>query len=153
MLCQAINLYFKQWFTISENLWLDAYTCKHFSSGDLAYIQNSSTERFWRTHYRMLQIAEYFIPFLRHYFRDYQLNQKLVVLKFYENFSVYDPELFASFEKDLAKATREAGGNDEKFWQVLQSICVSQHPISGQDIDRTYELLDVLEFHLKQGEG
>ena len=32
----------------------------------------------------------------------------------------------------------------------MNRICLTTHPISGVEIDRTYELLDVLEFHIKQ---
>lgn len=32
----------------------------------------------------------------------------------------------------------------------LTEICVTQNPISGKDIDRTFELLDVLEFQAAQ---
>lgn len=37
--------------------------------------------------------------------------------------------------------------SDEELAAKLKLICVTSHPISNVDIDRTFEMLEVLDFH------
>lgn len=96
-------------------------------------------------------MAEYFVPYLRVFFREYQLNQKLVVVKMFQNLQLYDEQLFKDFTDDLNKKLKNAK-DAKSFEQQINQICLTTHPISGKEIDRTYELLDVLNFHIAQSE-
>ena len=56
----------------------------------------------------MISIAKHFIPFFKYYFAFYKPSQKLVSLKFLQNFNIYDKELFESFAQDINQALKPA---------------------------------------------
>ena len=49
-------------------------------------------------------IAKQFIPFYKYYFNYYKTSQKLVSLRFLQNFSIFDKELYDNFVVDVEKA-------------------------------------------------
>jgi hypothetical protein len=64
----------------------------------------------------------------------------------YQRLSIYDENIYSNFKTDLEASFLQAKNPDA----YLTEICVTQNPISGKDIDRTFELLDVLEFQAAQ---
>lgn len=142
-----MNLNHKLCFTNSEDLHFDSYLAEKMHSGSSNGVMTNGSNWFLPLmHFKLLSCAHKFIPYLQDFFLKYQPNQKLVVLKMLQNLSVYDEDLFQNFMDDLTKIVGKASLNlDDK----IKEICVTQHPISGKELDRTYDLLEVIEFHLK----
>ena len=96
----------------------------------------------------MISIAKHFLPFFKYYFAFYKPSQKLVSLKFLQNFNIYDKELFESFAQDINQALKPASKDTQM--RNIASICQAQDPITNETLDRFYDMLSTLEFYIKQ---
>jgi len=86
-------------------------------------------------------------PYLQEYFKVYQPNQKLVILKMLQNLGFYDEALFTNFTNQFLQLMQQPGGVDA----AIKATCMTLHPLTMEYVDRTFELLDVLNFHMKHG--
>jgi hypothetical protein len=77
---------------------------------------------------------------------SYSKAQKLVCLRALQLVNIYDDMLFANFIKDVDSALKD-GVEDHR--QGLKSCGLSLHPITAIELDRSWEVLDVLDFASK----
>lgn len=145
---QAYNMNHQQLFTNCEDIPLDFYKNEHMTTVGIGSIKqslfnNGSAQSITMQYQRMVVTCGKFAPYLKHFFTKYQPNQKLVVLKMFQNLSVYDEELFTNFVGDLV------GLSKTQLAKKLETICITHNPLSMEQIDRTYDLLEVLDFHLQ----
>jgi len=93
-------------------------------------------------------MANLLLPYCHEFFKVYQPNQKLVVLKMLHNLKIYDEALSTNFVDQITQLMSR-----QPIDEVMNSVCVTLHPLTAEDIDRTFELVDVIDFHLKNSDA
>lgn len=63
----------------------------------------------------------------------------------FQQLRIYNDSLFTNFSNEIGQLLTK--NSDEELAAKLKLICVTSHPISNVDIDRTFEMLEVLDFH------
>ena len=147
-LAQAINFNFHIWFTDSEDIIVQGYLSTKIQSRSTDIFQ-SNTQTFLPFQYaRLLSMANLLLPYCHEFFKVYQPNQKLVVLKMLHNLKIYDEALSTNFVDQITQLMSR-----QPIDEVMNSVCVTLHPLTAEDIDRTFELVDVIDFHLKNSDA
>lgn len=142
---QAININYSLYFGNSEDIVFDCYRNEKLqSTGNELFSFNSGAFLFVMYH-RLLKASNNFIPYLQEYFPKYKPSQKLVVLRMLQRLNIHDDVLYTNFVNDISSLL--AKYSDEDLVSRLQQICLTQHPITNNIIDRTFEMLDVIDFH------
>jgi hypothetical protein len=62
-----------------------------------------------------------------------------------QRLNIHDDVLYTNFVNDISSLL--AKYSDDDLVSRLQQICLTQHPITNNIIDRTFEMLDVIDFH------
>lgn len=62
-----------------------------------------------------------------------------------QRFNIHDETLYTNFVHEITSTLNKYSEDD--LLKKLQQICITQHPITNSPIDRTFELLDVIDFH------
>lgn len=82
-----------------------------------------------------------FIPYYNKFFERYKPNQKLAVLRMYQQHHIFDENLFNNFIQDLDTNWHEYSKDDFK------TVTESRDPLLNEPIDHFFELLEVLNFY------
>ena len=90
----------------------------------------------------MVRACTIFTPILKEFFADYTPAQQLSTLRMFQNYHVYDKELFSIF----AETVRKTLNDREAFTDMVRVM----HPVNGRIKPRNFELLDVLDYHFAQ---
>ena len=64
-----------------------------------------------------------------------------------QNYRIFDENLYKNFLSELFVQIKNAEEIDLE--KQINLTCITQHPITAAEIDRTFEMLDVIEFYLE----
>ena len=143
-----INHNFNNWFRGSKDIKLDIVNKTLFQHSNRAIMPVLLFIPHQYIYCDMQSIAKHFIPFFKHYFSFYKPSQKLVSLKYLQNFNIFDRELFESFTHDINQALKPY--SKEAQLKNIATICEAQDPITNETHDRFYDILAILDFYLEQ---
>ena len=108
----------------------------HSANVSIAY--NQSGYKTNLIHHTNLTLCTMMRPYLVEHFKKYTPSQKLVCLKLFTSSKVYDKDLFESFIQDLTAK------DSKPCWYI-------RNPITNEEIDYFYDVIDVLDFATKYG--
>ena len=140
---QAVNMNFNLYFNNSEDIVFDNYRNEKMHSYDLHTSQQGTILSV--LHHRLLKSGNNFVPYLQEYFLKYKSSQKLVILRMLQLISIHDDSLYSNFTNEVIQILSKYSG--EELTNKMKQICITQHPLTNESIDRTFEMLEVLDFH------
>ena len=149
---QAINSNFPIWMSNTENFALESYRSERMNSHQSEVFLNSSNNHLPGYWFRLIKTTNSFIPYMEYFFPKYKSSQKLVILRMLQQLSIYNNDLFCSFVEDLQKIL-SGKNNEEELLNRLAVVSVSKHPVTNENIDRLFEMIEVLDFHYKHHKG